>query len=94
MAGADGEVWEDERFCTNRARAALSRLPPSQREAVVLLEIEGCTLEEIAGLQGSSITAVKTRVSRGRERLRAFYANAGVRPANVRNIEVTGGIER
>ena len=52
---------------------ALSLLPAEQREAVVLFELDGFSIEEIAGMQRTSHTAVKTRLSRGRVRLRAHY---------------------
>lgn len=48
---------------------ALDRLPPKQRDAVILFEISGFSMKEIAGLQGSTEGAVKTRISRGRKRL-------------------------
>jgi RNA polymerase sigma-70 factor, ECF subfamily len=48
---------------------ALDLLPAAQREAVVLFEISGLSLEEIREIQGGSISAVKSRVSRGRQEL-------------------------
>jgi RNA polymerase sigma-70 factor (ECF subfamily) len=56
-----------------RMARALAALPAEQREAVVLFEIEGFTLEEVAGLQRTSIAAVKSRVVRARARLRRHY---------------------
>ena len=49
----------------------LLRLPPDQRLAVVLCDVEGLSYEEIAASMGSSIGTVKSRISRGRARLRA-----------------------
>lgn len=63
----------DAAEASQRARAALSRLPAVQREAIVLLEIEGWQVEEIAALQRVSASAVKSRLVRGRARLRAYY---------------------
>jgi RNA polymerase sigma-70 factor (ECF subfamily) len=57
-----------------RARLALAELPHDQREAIVLFEIEGWKVEEIAELDGVSVSAVKSRLARGRERLRDVYA--------------------
>ncbi len=48
---------------------ALAQLPEPQREAVVLFEISGLSLKEIAEVQKVSLSAVKSRVTRGRERL-------------------------
>lgn len=48
---------------------ALAKLPEKHREAVVLAEIVGLKLEEVAEIQGSSLTAVKSRVSRAKRKL-------------------------
>ena len=48
---------------------ALAELPEAQREAVVLFEITGLSLKEVAKVQNASLSAVKSRVARGRERL-------------------------
>lgn len=48
---------------------ALSMLPDKQREAVVLHEIIGLSMEEITEIQGGSISGVKSRVQRGRKEL-------------------------
>jgi len=48
---------------------ALEMLPENQREAVVLFEIADLTLEEIREIQGGSLSGVKSRVARGREKL-------------------------
>jgi RNA polymerase sigma-70 factor (ECF subfamily) len=56
-----------------RMRAALAALSPVQREAIVLHELQGLTVEEVAGAQGVSASAVKSRLSRGRTRLRSIY---------------------
>ncbi len=50
--------------------AALQKLPESQREAVILFEITGLKVKEIAKIQGSSLAATKMRISRGRQQLR------------------------
>lgn len=60
-----------------RAVQALASLPAEQREALVLFEIDGFSLEEVARLTGASIPAVKSRLVRGRERLRLRYARLG-----------------
>jgi RNA polymerase sigma-70 factor (ECF subfamily) len=45
-----------------------------QREAVVLFEYEGFTLDEIAKLVGADVGTVKSRLHRARERLRRVLA--------------------
>jgi RNA polymerase sigma-70 factor (ECF subfamily) len=63
-----------------RARIALAQLPADQREAIVLHDIEGWAVGEIADLDGVSMSAIKSRLSRGRERLRDIYTRRfGVR---------------
>lgn len=49
---------------------AVHNLPPLQREALILFEYEGLSLNEIAGVVGSDVGAVKARLHRARERLR------------------------
>ncbi len=49
---------------------ALETLPLKQREAIVLADVMGYALHEIAELQGDGLSAVKQRVVRGREKLR------------------------
>jgi RNA polymerase sigma-70 factor (ECF subfamily) len=78
--GEDGASWEDERRGAQRVSRALATLPPVQREAVVLFEIEGFSIEEIAALENVSTSAVKSRLARGRERLRRHYERLGFRP--------------
>ncbi len=51
-------------------RSELLRLPADQRLAVVLCDVEGLSYEEIAATMGSSVGTVKSRISRGRARLR------------------------
>lgn len=46
-------------------------LPEAYREAVELHELEGLTHAEIAARTGLSVSGVKSRVQRGRERVRA-----------------------
>ncbi len=50
--------------------AELLQLPVDQRLAVVLCDIEGLAYEEIAAAMGTSVGTVKSRISRGRARLR------------------------
>lgn len=51
---------------------ALMRLPPALREAVLLHFVDGYRYREIARLTGAGVSAVKMRVKRGRDQLRAL----------------------
>ncbi len=54
-------------------RLALQGLPAQQREAVVLFEVLGLSVNEVASVQKASPSAVKSRLSRGRAKLRERY---------------------
>ncbi len=56
--------------------AALDRLSPSQRRAVVLHHYAGLPLPEVAVVIGSTAGAVKVHLARGRRRLRAELGGA------------------
>lgn len=49
---------------------SISKLPTPYREALTLTEIEGLTQKDAANATGISLSAMKSRVQRGRERLR------------------------
>jgi RNA polymerase sigma-70 factor, ECF subfamily len=48
----------------------VAALPSPYREAVTLTELEGCTHAQAASMLGISLTAMKSRVRRGRQKLR------------------------
>lgn len=48
---------------------ALAQLPENQKEAVILFEISGYSIKEIAEMQNSGISAIKQRLKRGRTKL-------------------------
>jgi RNA polymerase sigma-70 factor (ECF subfamily) len=51
---------------------ALAKLPEIQKEALILFEISGFSIIEIAEMQESSPDAVKQRLKRGREKLKSL----------------------
>lgn len=53
---------------------ALNKLPLKMKEAVVLFEINGMSMKEIAEIQETTEGSVKTRISRGRDKLRSLLA--------------------
>ena len=56
-------------------QVALDELPPEYRAAVVLRDIEDLTYDEIADVLGISLGTVRSRIHRGRARLRSSLAH-------------------
>jgi RNA polymerase sigma-70 factor (ECF subfamily) len=76
VLGSEVEAIADEREPSPEIKLdlealdrALTRLPEKQREAVILFEISGLSLAEIREIQGGSLSGVKSRIVRGREKL-------------------------
>jgi RNA polymerase sigma-70 factor, ECF subfamily len=69
-------------------RDAVFSLPSLQREALVLYEYEGLTLNEIAGIVDADVGAIKARLYRARESLRRT-----LRPYLNSNLELNSGRE-
>jgi len=59
----------DEELAT-MVRDAVLNLPPLQREALLLFEYEGLSLNEVAEIAGTDTGAIKARLYRARESLR------------------------
>ena len=57
-------------------RKALVKLPPSHREALILVGAEALSYEEAAAVCGVPLGTIKSRVSRGREKLASLLAVA------------------
>ena len=51
-------------------RTVISELPDDMRSAIVLRDIEGFSYEEISEMLGINVGTIKSRISRGREKLR------------------------
>ena len=54
--------------------SAIRRLPPEQREVLLLVALEEMSYEEAAGTLGIPIGTVMSRLARAREKLRAMMA--------------------
>lgn len=67
----------DDRRLSPELERALATLPPSQREAVELIQLQGLSVAEAAVKAGVSTSAVKVRAHRGYRALRALL---GERP--------------
>ncbi len=57
---------------------ALQRLSPDERLAVVLRDVEGLSMREVAEVLGVGVSAAKMRVHRGRQRLRVLLEGSEV----------------
>jgi RNA polymerase sigma-70 factor, ECF subfamily len=72
------ELWEDTAPLPDASTdiyllyQALERLPEKQREAILLFDVFGFSLNDVGELQGDSLSAVKQRLKRGRERLARY----------------------
>jgi len=69
-------VNPEEIVVGNELRALIQRglgmLPPDQRLAVILRDIQGLSYEEIVAVTATNLGTVKSRIARGRSNLRAF----------------------
>ena len=77
----------DEELAT-LVREAVFSLPPLQREALILFEYEGLSLNEIAEIAGTDAGAIKARLYRAREGMRRM-----LRPYMNSNQELNSGRE-
>jgi RNA polymerase sigma-70 factor, ECF subfamily len=73
MADQPETVVERQEFDVTIQRA-LNLLPEDQRVTVIMSDIEGLSYEEIAAATDVALGTVKSRLSRGRNKLRAFLS--------------------
>ncbi len=76
-AGDDPGRRAEQSELRGRLLAALGRLPPGQREVVLLHDLEGWKHREIADLLGTSEGATRVRLLEARKRLRMELGNSG-----------------
>ncbi len=65
----DSAALPDERPDVELLYRALAKLPDKYREAIILFEINDLSINEIRDIQGGSISSVKVRLMRGRQKL-------------------------
>jgi RNA polymerase sigma-70 factor (ECF subfamily) len=56
----------------------LDSLPDDQRIALVLVDVQGLSYEEAATVTGANLGTIKSRINRGRARLRDYLRESGV----------------
>ena len=67
--------------------SAFAKLAPTQREALLLSVLEGLPYEVIAEHTGVSVGTVKSRVSRGRDRLEQLLLEGDAEPRPTSGID-------
>ena len=76
LDGGDADDSADDQLQSDLGECValfVSRLPSPYREAITLTELEGLTQKEAADMLGISLSGVKSRVQRGRERVRHMF---------------------
>jgi RNA polymerase sigma-70 factor (ECF subfamily) len=58
-------------------QAGIGKLPDDQRIVVVLSDVQGMSYQEIAEVTGASLGTIKSRLSRGRAKLRDYLVQRG-----------------
>jgi RNA polymerase sigma-70 factor (ECF subfamily) len=72
-ASVEERLVADERAA--RLRAALNQLSPKRRAVVVLRDLEGFSVEEVAGIVGAEPAAIRSRLRDGRKALGKLLAS-------------------
>lgn len=67
---ADPAAMGDNWSLHQELRLALARIPPEQRQVVILKDVEGWSHREIAAVLGISVSATKVRLHRAHTKLR------------------------
>lgn len=65
----DEGIDAETRYDVTVLYTVLNQLPEKQKEAIILFEISGFSIKEIAEIQHSGESAIKQRLKRGRESL-------------------------
>lgn len=87
-----GEAPDPERLALSQElgrllSAGLAALPPDQRAVVVLCDVQGYSYGEAAEVERANVGTIKSRLSRGRARLRDWLAaRPELLPAGIRSV--------
>ena len=77
-----GESRSDVKAEIYLLHQALARLPDEQKESIILYEISGFSVKEIAALHEVSESAVKKRLERGRKKLAQILVDKPIPQSN------------
>jgi len=85
-------TWDPERTALRAEvietiEQALLRLPPEQRLALILSDVQGLPYEEVAQIMETPLGTVKSRIARARGHLRALLLGQGELFASRRRLE-------
>ncbi len=85
--GDDPEEYVERRELAQEIQKALNTLLPEQRLAVILCDLQGLAYEEAAHASAVSLGTLKSRLSRGRARLRRYFLeHQELLPTSLRSI--------
>ena len=76
----DAQSGADSRVATAASLRTFMALPASQRSSVILMDVLGYSLDEIADVTESSLPSVKAALHRGRTRLKELASEPEDRP--------------
>jgi RNA polymerase sigma-70 factor, ECF subfamily len=85
-------TWDPERAAlraevVEAIEQALQRLPPEQRLALILSDVQGLPYEEVAQIMDTPLGTVKSRIARARGHLRGLLLGQGELFASQRRLE-------
>ena len=83
--GETPDEWAQRRELATAIQDALAMLPEDQRMVVVLSDVEGMSYDEIAQITGTNLGTVKSRLSRGRARMRDALKAGELLPSRFRH---------
>ena len=73
----DPEAYAQRQELHRALQAGLQTLPPEQRVALVLSDVQGYSYQDIAEITGNSLGTVKSRLSRARAKMRDYLLAQG-----------------
>ena len=71
--------------------AGLRTLPDDQKQAILLCDVHGLAYDEVAAAMDTSVGTVKSRISRGRARLRDYLVARGELPGGTNRLDQQRG---
>lgn len=74
-SGSDTEQLVEERELVDKVKSLIKALPSLQQTIIRMKDVEGYELNEIAGITGTQIEAVRTNLSRARKKIREQLLN-------------------